>query len=140
MCFYSVLAVLPISAAALLEITSPLGGGREENILAVPFVFPDKDFFKRKIAIFQRRRGGLVYIQDEAVCYKSRRLDCRKIGGDLRINVSAVKNTSRLKDYQCDKVLLHTRKCSRKDDFRTRQSLVTKSRLCCWTCRKIINI
>ena len=99
-----------------------------------------QDFFKRKIAIFQRRRGGLVYIQDEAVCYKSRRLDCRKIGGDLRINVSAVKNTSRLKDYQCDKVLLHTRKCSRKDDFRTRQSLVTKSRLCCWTCRKTINI
>uniref|UniRef100_A0A1I7XNI8 SUI1 domain-containing protein n=1 Tax=Heterorhabditis bacteriophora TaxID=37862 RepID=A0A1I7XNI8_HETBA len=48
----------------------------------------------------QQRRGGLIYILNEAVCYRSRRMDCRKKGGEMKIYISGIHNTTRLKEYE----------------------------------------
>ncbi|PAV57653.1 hypothetical protein WR25_23295 [Diploscapter pachys] len=47
----------------------------------------------------EQRRAGLVYILDEAVCYKPRRLDCRKKGEPMSVEIANVKNTSKGKAY-----------------------------------------
>ncbi|CAB3399368.1 unnamed protein product [Caenorhabditis bovis] len=45
------------------------------------------------------RRGGLVYIQDEAIRYRPRRFDCSKIGGAYSVEIANVQNTSKGKTY-----------------------------------------
>ena len=43
---------------------------------------------------------------DEAVCYKPRRLDCRKKGEPMSVEIANVKNTSKGKAYTDEVILI----------------------------------
>lgn len=48
------------------------------------------------------RRGGIVYVADEAIVYRPRRFDCSKKGGSYTAEILNVQKTSKGKTYTPD--------------------------------------